>query len=127
MTKKGPHQKIEDLVEKYKRSTQAYYSACDDDNFAKQKTMGLRVNKIVQELDSIGVDGRLALIPLLDDADQGIRTFAAADLLKIMPERAIPVLEEIRNGLTYFPRYDAGKFLDSYAAGKWGHPGQPGY
>lgn len=119
-TQKGSPRTIEGLIEKYRRSTLAYFAACDDDAFAKQKTYGLRVKQIVEDLDSFGTDGRLALIPLLDDADQGIRTFAAADVLKVAPERAIAVLEEIRKSPTYFPRLAAERFLDSYAEGKWG-------
>jgi hypothetical protein len=111
---------IPQLIENYKKSTMDYYSACDAENFAKQKSTGSRVNQIVQRLDSYGAEGRLALIPLLDDADQGIRTFAAADLLKVIPDRAIAVLKEIEKGPTYFPRLSAGSFLDSYTKGKWG-------
>lgn len=120
MARNESQRTIQGLIEIYKQSTTAYYDACDDDDFARQKTAGRRVNQIARDLDSFGVDGRFALIPLLDDADQGIRTFAAADLLKVIPERASAVLEEIRKGPTYFPRLAAGRFLASYADGKWG-------
>ena len=120
MTKIGSQHTIQALVKKYKQSTIDYYSACDDDNFTKQKTAGVNLNQIVQDLDAFGAEGRLALTPLLDDPDQGVRTFVAADLLKIDPKRAVPVLEEISKGPTYFPRLDAGSFLESYAKGKWG-------
>ena len=119
MARKESQPTIRDLVENFKQSTVAYYSARDDDDFKTQETAGTRVNKIIEALDSFGAEGRLALIPLLDDADQGIRTFAAADLLKVIPERAIAVLKEIARGPTYFPRITAGNFLDSYAKGKW--------
>ena len=119
MTKERYQPKIPDLVEQFKQSAIAYYSACDDEIFKKQEVAGKRVNQIVQDLDSFGVEGRLALIPLLDDADQGIRALAAAFLLKVIPERAIAVLEEIRKGPTLFPKMHAGDFLDSYAKGKW--------
>jgi hypothetical protein len=119
MAKKGFHPTIPDLVEKFKQSAIAYYSACDDENFRKQKVEVERGNKIVEALDAFGAEGRLALIPLLDDPDQGIRVVAAAFLLKVIPGRATAVLEEIRRGPTYFPRMDAWTFLDSYSAGKW--------
>jgi len=119
MARNESQRTIQDLIEIYKQSTTAYYDACDNDDFARQKTAGRRVNQIAQDLDSFGAEGRLALIPLLDDADQGIRTFAAADLLKFIPERAIAVLNEIARGPTYFPRITAGNFLESYAKGKW--------
>jgi hypothetical protein len=119
MVEKGYQQTIQDLVENFKQSAIDYYSACDDDNFAKQKTVGNRRSKIVQKLDAFGTQGRLALIPLLDDADQGVRVLAAAFLLKVSPEQAIPVLHEISKGPKFFPRIGAGDFLDSYAKGKW--------
>ena len=120
MIKKNSKHTIQTLVEKYKQSTIDYYLACYDDNFAKQKTAGSHVNQIAKTLDTFGDEGRLALISLLDDPDHGVRTFVAADLLKIDPKRAIPVLEEISKGATYFPRLDAGSFLESYAKGNWG-------
>lgn len=119
MAKKAVHPAIPDLIENFKQSAIAYYSACDDENFRKQKVEVEDGNKIVEALDAFGVEGRLALIPLLDVADQAIRVVAAAFLLKVIPDRATAVLEEIRKGPTYFPRIDAGDFLESYAEGKW--------
>jgi hypothetical protein len=121
-----PTSTIRELVEKFKQESLSYYSACDDEHFAKQKTAGRRVNQIVHDLDSCGMEGRRALIPLLDDADQGVRVLAAAFLLKVSSERAITVLDEISKGPTIFPRLDAGNFLDSYAEGKWGKQGGRG-
>jgi hypothetical protein len=120
MTSGGSQRTIPSLIEEYRQSTIAYYSACDDEKFTRQRSSGQKVNQIVQKLDAFGAEGRLALTPLLNDPDQGIRTFAAADLLKVYPERAIPVLEEISKGPTYFPRLTAGSFLESYINGKWG-------
>jgi hypothetical protein len=118
--KKSLHPTIHDLVEQFKLSTIAYFEACDEEKFKKQKAEVDRTNAIIEALDFFGGDGRLALIPLLDDADQGIRVGAAAYLLKVMPERAIAVLEEIRKGSTIFPRLTAGEVLDSYTTGRWG-------
>ncbi|MDI9849993.1 DUF2019 domain-containing protein [Rhodoblastus sp. 17X3] len=110
---------IPDLVQEFKQSAMTYYSACDDENFRKQKVKVKHTNKIIEALDCFGAEGRLALVPLLDDPDQGIRVVAAAFLLKRFPEQAIAALEEVRKGPTYFPRMDAWSFLDSYAKGKW--------
>ena len=119
MARKEPQPTITELVEKFKQSTRAYYSARDDDDFKEQEIAGTHVNKIIADLDSVGSEGRLALIPLLDATDHGIRTFTAAFLVEVIPERAIAVLTEISKGPTYFPRITAGNFLDSYAKGKW--------
>ena len=83
MSKKGSHPTILDLIKNYKQSTKAYFGARDNEQFHKQKLAMDRVNRVVEALDSFGVEGRRALIPLLADADQGIRVFAAADLLKV--------------------------------------------
>ena len=120
MVKKRFPSTIQGLVAEYKQFTVDYYTACEGENFEKQKKAGSRVNQIVLDLDSFGAEGRLALVPLLDDADQGVRVFAAADLLRVMPERAVAVLEEIRKGPTIFPRLDAISFLKSYTEGRWG-------
>lgn len=119
MTLKVSHVTNAALVTKFKQSAAAYYSACDAENFKKQKQEVGRTNEIIKSLDSFGPEGRLALVPLLDDADHGIRTVAAAFLLKVIPVRATAVLEDIRKGLTHFPRMDAGRLLESYAKGKW--------
>lgn len=119
MTKKGSHPTILDLISQYKQATTTYFEACDNEHFKTQKAEMDRVNRIVDALDSFGAAGRLALIPLLDDADQGIRVLAAAYLLKVIPDRAVAVLKEIQRGQTIFPKLTAGEFLDSYAKGKW--------
>jgi hypothetical protein len=119
MTQKGPRLTITNLIEAFRQSTIDYYSECENQNFKKQKILISHTNKIIDALDSLGAEGRFALIPLLDDTDQGIRVVAAAYLLKVIPERAIAVLKEIEKGPTIFPRLDAGDFLDSYANGKW--------
>ncbi|WP_296714222.1 hypothetical protein [Rhodoblastus sp.] len=119
MAIKGSQPAIPDLVEELKQSAMTYYSACDDENFRKQKVEVKHTSKIIEALDCFGAEGRLALVPLLDDPDQGIRVVAAAFLLKPFPERAIAALEEVRTGPTYFPRMDAWNFLESYTKGKW--------
>jgi len=119
MVEKSYPESFQDLVGKFKQSAIDYYLACDDENFAKQKKLVDRRREIIQRLDAFGAQGRLALMPLLADEDQGVRVLAAAFLLKVNPDEAIPVLREISKGPTYFQRIAAGSFLDSYAKGKW--------
>jgi hypothetical protein len=119
MAKKSTIPSSNDLVEQLKQSAVAYYSACDNEDFKKQKIEVNRGFAIVEALDRYGIEGRLAMIPLLGDADQGIRVVAAAFLLKVSPDQAIATLKEIRESPTFFERIDAGDFLDLYAAGKW--------
>ena len=58
-----------------------------------------RAQKVIPLLDAIGDGRRTALTCFLDDKDADVRASAAAALLKFMPERTVPILEEIsRNG-----------------------------
>lgn len=49
---------------------------------------------IVNALDALG-PGRVVLAALLDDHDARVRASASAYLIKLMPERIIPILREI--------------------------------
>jgi hypothetical protein len=49
---------------------------------------------IVNALDAIG-SGRTALAVLLDNSDSSVRASAGAYLIKLMPERVIPILHDI--------------------------------
>ena len=49
---------------------------------------------IVTALDEID-PGRAALVTLLSDPDAGVRAFAGAYLIKLMPERVVPILRDI--------------------------------
>ena len=50
---------------------------------------------IAVRLDAVGPGRRAALLPLLDHAHSNVRAMAAVCLMKSMPERACPVLDEI--------------------------------
>src|SRR5579863_1050264 len=52
------------------------------------------MHAIVGALDGIG-SGRAALAVLLDHPDAGVRASAAAYLVNLMPDRAVPILREI--------------------------------
>jgi hypothetical protein len=51
--------------------------------------------RVVNHLDLYGPQGREALLPLLEDPEWNIRATAAAYLLKIMPQRALDVLQSV--------------------------------
>ena len=52
------------------------------------------MHDIVGQLEAID-PGKGALIPLLDDPDPGVRAYAGAYLIKLMPDRVIPILRDI--------------------------------
>jgi voltage-gated potassium channel Kch len=69
----------------------------DEDEDPAMQLAGIRsAKRAVKVFDSFGADGRLALVPLLSDPDQGVRAFAAGYLVKVMPERALAVLKDVQ-------------------------------
>jgi hypothetical protein len=54
-----------------------------------------QMRAVLEQLDAVP-PGRAALVPLLDHADPGVRVAAASLVLKLMPDRALPVLRRIR-------------------------------
>jgi hypothetical protein len=52
--------------------------------------------ELYDQLKAVGPDGQSALVRLLDDPSRDVRASLAVLLLRQMPERAIPVIEEIR-------------------------------
>ena len=83
---------------------------------------GLRlIRQSLKELDSLGPDSRNALIPLLDDPTPIIRVRAAASLVNIIPERALAVLEEIRDRSLSDANSTASNVLILYEQGLLNH------
>jgi hypothetical protein len=52
--------------------------------------------EIAEALDAIPPGRRSALVPFLDNANRGVQAAAAVHLKAILPERAIPILKEIK-------------------------------
>ena len=78
---------------------------------------GIRsAKRAAQGLDAF--NARLALLPLLEDPDWGIRAFAGGYLLKIAPERALPVLKDISRRNSYHARSTAAEWLRRYERGE---------
>lgn len=84
------------LVERFKRAAMATNFGYQSEDKALQLA-GLRaVDRAAKWIDAFGPEARLALVPLLEEPDLSIRVFAAGYLVKIMPQRALAVLEDIR-------------------------------
>jgi hypothetical protein len=69
------------------------------------------IRESLKELDTPGPDGRNALVPLLDDPAPAIRAYAAGALVKIVPDRALTVLHEIRDRCLTVAHLIAGNLL----------------
>lgn len=87
---------VESMIEKFKRAAIVYHFGCQDDDKAMEKAGFHSLGVAMLVLDDLAA-GRRFLVPLLDDPDPSIRVFAAGYLVKIMPERALPVLKELED------------------------------
>lgn len=65
--------------------------------------------------------GRTPLAVLLDHADAGVRAWAGACLIFVMPDRVIPILREI----TAKKRADGAHFTAYFALLRWEHDPKP--
>jgi hypothetical protein len=83
------------LIERFKHAALVAHYGHEDEDDALQIAGINAAERAVQGLDAIGPDGRRALIPLLDDPDWGIRAYTAGYLVRLFPDRALAVLEEI--------------------------------
>ena len=72
------------LVEQFKRAAVVTHFGDEDEDHAMQLA-GIRgAKRAAQGLDAF--DARLALLPLLEDPDWGVRAFAGGYLLRVAPE-----------------------------------------
>ena len=104
------------LVEQFKRAAIVTHFGYEDEDHAMQLA-GIRgAKRAAQGLDAF--DARLALLPLLEDPDWGIRAFAGGYLLRIAPEQALPVLKDISQRGSYRARSTAAHWLEKYESGE---------
>jgi len=92
-----------DIAERISRLVEAFRFSCDlraigYEELADQET-GDKAQagtfKLYDQLKAAGPEGHAALVKLLDDPSRDVRSSVAVLLLRQMPERAIPVIEEI--------------------------------
>jgi hypothetical protein len=95
--KKTPKLLMESLIGTFRRAAIVYhYGALDEDN-AIARAGGRAVHRAVKTIEECAYEGRLALVPLLEDPDPCVRVFAAGFLTRVMPERTVPILREIKD------------------------------
>jgi hypothetical protein len=66
------------------------------DNAIQDKGLDIE-DRATDTLEALRPDGLLAILPLLDDPDPAVRSGTAARLLDVMEERAIVILEELKD------------------------------
>jgi hypothetical protein len=94
MSSRKPNLIVQHLILRFKRAAIAAHFGYEEEDSALQAAGNRLAKEAVRELDAF--DARLALVPLLDDPDWSIRVYAAGYLVKALPERALPILKNIR-------------------------------
>lgn len=92
-----------DIDQRISRLAEAFRFSCDlraigYEELADQETgdkAQAATFKLYDQLKAAGPEGHAALIKLLDDPSRDVRSSVAVLLLRQIPERAIPVIEEI--------------------------------
>lgn len=105
------------LAERFKRSAMATNFGYIDKDKALQLA-GLRaLGRTVRDIDLFGPDARRALVPLLEDEDFSTRAFAAGYLIKMLPDRALAVLQAVEASGPSEVRITAGSILRDHRLG----------
>jgi HEAT repeat protein len=117
---KEPKRRIARLIEAFRFSCDLRATGYEE--LADQET-GDQAQKatfeLYDQLKAMGPQGEDAVAGLLDDPSQNVRSSVAVLLLRQMPERAIPVIEEIqRTAAGSDASISAGFALDSYRSEK---------
>jgi hypothetical protein len=86
---------VSKLVEEFRKGAELYFEGREIFNRRKQSKGLDIVIRAAETLDSLGSGRRDALLPLLDSDDVEVVVMAANNLMKIVPERALAVLEKI--------------------------------
>lgn len=101
----------------FKRAAIVYHWGYEDDDRDMQYAGRRSMEEAITALDTCK-DGRVALVPFLDDPDPSVRVFAAGYLVKIMPERALAVLKELDERCLTRAHMTAFWFLQRHENGK---------
>ena len=101
MSDKDDEASIVQLIEQFTAGAVLYHQGLEDEALRVQRKGQQAVLGAIKALDALGPHGRKSLFPLLDHPDPGVRVYAAGTLVKIIPEQALTVLQEIKNfGIT---------------------------
>jgi hypothetical protein len=94
---------VDELVVEYRRAATAQWAAIAGGQRKAAYANSDIVAKVYTELRARGRDAQMALLPLLEDLEPGVRAWAAAHALEFAPDRGEPVLralEQNPKGLT---------------------------
>ncbi|MEA1677155.1 hypothetical protein [Nitrospirillum sp. BR 11163] len=98
MTPHGKDASTAARIEEFRTQVKRYFHA---DLMGDRRTMKAclpKMGKAVQALETVAPEGRMALVPLLKDPDDGVRVYAAAYLFGRLPEEARAVWDDVLAG-----------------------------
>ncbi len=104
------------LIEQFKHAAIVAHFGYEDEDRAMQRAGIGAAKRVVQGLDAF--DARLALAPLLEDPDWGVRVSAAGYLVKALPELALAVLKDSHLHGSTEARLTASAILQKYERGE---------
>jgi hypothetical protein len=107
------------LLEEFCRNVRGRYEAMDTHDNKTQKRCIENMIRIIRELDTMPPQGRAALTQFLDSEELGLRVMAASYLLSVMPEKVLPILQDVEDNCYGDEAIDATTALCKYKWGDW--------
>jgi uncharacterized protein YwqG len=89
---------LDALIDAYREAAAAHTAATDEGNFKKANRSYDLIAAVHRELGARGEPALRRLLPLMEDADNGVKTWAASHTLKFAPEQAESVLAAVAAG-----------------------------
>ena len=105
------------LTTQFRRAAMVYHWGREQEDRKMQSAGEKSAAEAIKGLD-IWDEGRASLVPLLDDPDPSVRVFAAGYLVKVMPDRPLPVLQELDERGTTVAHMTAFWFLQRHKSGE---------
>ncbi len=119
MAKTSDMDRQKKLLDDFVRSVLRRYAAMDTHDNKTQRACIENMIRITKELDAMPPEGRTALTKLFEHEELGVRVMAASYLLNVMPEKALPFLQEVEDNCYGDEAIDATTALFMYRAGDW--------
>ncbi|HLI11085.1 MAG TPA: hypothetical protein VKY65_05755 [Alphaproteobacteria bacterium] len=91
----GKNLTAEQLLEEFVAVSERQYAGYDVDDYKGSARAVHRLLALVKELDEVA-PGRTVLLPFLDHPNMAVRVNAGTFLCRMMPDRALPVLQKLK-------------------------------
>lgn len=108
---------VETLVRTYREAAVAHGVATEAGNYRAANRHHAALAEVYRELRKRGDKARFELLPMLDDVNAHVRTWAAAHALEFAPEQGEAVLNRLASGGPSFVRLNAEMTLSEWRKG----------